>query len=540
MRLNSIPFNIWLLKMTPELVRSMSPTLSGEIFEPGTNNLKHDGLFSVETFGPIGSTIRDQRFSYINLNTQIFHPLIFKRFGTLKRMYLDIAAGKRYVKWNPDIKDFVGSDPIEGQTGFALFFKYFREIEYTESDSPIRNLRINLIKKNLDNATVDKMMVMPAGLRDIQVERGRTTEDEINSFYRSVLATANAISITESNRNDPVLNSPRMAIQTQFSNIFEMIMSMIDGKNGFILAKWASRKVRNGTANVISPMIVTTSRLGSKQSPGINDIQLGLYQAVKAILPQTRYQLKTGWLSQVFTTDGSNDIRLTNPKTLKSEMVSLPPEEIERYTSRDGLETLINRLRKKEYRQRPVMVDGYYLGLLYVGPEGFRIFADIDELPEGFDKKNVYPLNLLSLIYLSGYREWHNHAGSSTRYPVSGPDSTLITAMRVLTTTKASVVPELGPDWKRLGEEFVATAFPDQSRDATFIETMSPHLATLVGYNADHDGDRMTFIGYYTEEALTEFRRNKRQKEWYIRPDGRFVKTAAVDNIALLMKNITG
>lgn len=542
MRLNSIPFNIWLLKITPELVRSMSPTTTGEIFETGTNNLNAQGLFSVENFGPVGSVQRDRRFSYINLHTTVFHPLIFKRLGTLKRMYTDICAGKRFAVWDPEIKDFVGSDPLNGETGYAFFVKHFPEIQFQRSESSLRNLRIDLINENRDKAFTDKILVMPAGLRDIQVDSasGRTSEDEINTFYRSIIATANSISITETNRNDPVINTPRFSIQNQFQSIFDAVMQLIDGKGGLALAKWASRKVRNGTANVISPMIVTTSRLREPGAPGINDIQLGLYQGVKSILPKTRYQLKTGWINHVFGTGGDNDLTLTDPKTLRAVKVSVSAEEIERYTTREGLDNLINRLRRKEYRQRPVMVEGHYLGLLYVGPEGFKIFADIQELPERFDKKNVYPLNLLSLIYLSGYRVWHEHSGPATRYPVAGPDSTVMASMRLLTTTKSSIVPELGDDWMRMGEDYVATAFPDQDPKSTFVETMSPHTARLAGLTADFDGDRMTWTACYTKEANDEFRRLKRKREWYQNADGRLSKTAAVDNINLLLKNITG
>ena len=541
MRLNSIPFNIWVLKISPELVRSMRPTTTGEIFETGTNNLNENGLFSVETYGPVGSVSRDQRFSYIDLHTQVFHPLIFKRLGTLKRMYLDICAGKRFAVWDDQIKDFVGSDPLNGETGYAFFVKHFPQIEFARSESSLRNLRIELIESNRDKAFTDKILVMPAGLRDIQVDNhGRTSEDDINGFYRSIIATANSISITETNRNDPVINTPRFAIQTQFQNIFDGVFQLIDGKGGLALAKWASRKVRNGTANVISPMIVTASRLREPGAPGINDLQMGLYQGVKSVLPQTRYQLKTGWLATVFGSGGENEVKLTNPKTLHAEAVSVSPEEVERYTTREGLDNLINRLRRKEYRQRPIRVEGYYLGLLYAGPEGWRIFADIRELPDRFDKKHVYPLNLLSLIYLSGYRIWHDHSGPATRYPVAGPDSTVYASMRLLTTTRSRILPELGDDWTRLGEDFVATAFPEQEPDATFVETMSPHTARLAGLTADFDGDRMTWSATYTQEAKDEFRRLKRRREWYQNADGRLSKTAAVDNINLLLKNITG
>lgn len=541
MRLNTVPFNISLLRLTPELLRTMRQTTTGEIFETGTNNLNKDGLFSVETFGALGSDERDVRFSYIDLHTSIFHPLILKRLGTLKRLYLDIIAGKRHAVWNAEAKDFVPSDPIEGETGFAFFVKHFPDLVFTKGDSSVRNMRIKLIDDNRDKAMTSKVLVMPAGLRDLVVDpNGRTSEDELNSFYRSMIATSNSISISETGRNDPVLNVPRQAIQNAFSGLYDMVFSFIDGKGGFALGKWASRKVRNGTANVISPMIVTTSRLGQKNSPGIDDIQMGLFQGVKSILPQTLYFLRTGWLGKKFGGEAGSDVYLTNAKTLRAERVGIEVEDFERFSTKEGLENLVNKLMKKEYRQRPLRIDGYYLGLVYVGPQGFKIFSDISELPEGWDKEKVYPLNLTTLIYVSGYRHWNEFSGISTRYPVAGDGSTLVAYMHLLTTTTSTMVPELGDDWKRMGDDFVATAFPSQEPDATFIETLSPHLANLKGLTADHDGDRMTWTATYTREANEEFAQLRSKKEWFVHVDGRLKRTAAVDNIELLISNITG
>jgi hypothetical protein len=51
MRLNAIPADIWLLKMTPSLLQRMTPVTATEIYEVGTNNFHHEGFFSVEIFG---------------------------------------------------------------------------------------------------------------------------------------------------------------------------------------------------------------------------------------------------------------------------------------------------------------------------------------------------------------------------------------------------------------------------------------------------------------------------------------------------------
>lgn len=541
MQLDHIPFNIFIMDVTPALVESMRPTNTTEIFETGTRNFHPNGLFSVETYGPLGSAERDGRFSYIDIHTEVFHPLIYKRLGSLKRLYLEILEGKRYAIFSEETKDFEPSNEIEGETGFAFFTQHFPKLELKETDSDIRNLRVKLINNNKTKAMVNKVLVMPAGLRDLHIEAsGRTSEDEINKFYRALISVSNGVPDTPASRNDPIINNSRLQLQRNFNAIFEMIFNMIKGKRGFALGKWASRKIVNGTANVISPMKVTVDRLGSKGVPGINNIQMGLYQCIKSVLPKTLYFLRTGYLSNVFSGNHEGEVKLTNPKTLRAEWVIPSPESLERWTTREGLEAQVTRFKNVGFRQRPIMVDGYYLGLLYHGKEGFKFFQDINELPAGFDKRAVTPINMTSLYYLSGYREWGKLAGVTTRYPVTGQGSTFIGLIYCKTTIRSTTSYELGDDWRRLGEDYVCYEFPDQERNASFVMTLSVHNSRIIALGADFDGDRCTFTAIYAQDSLDEINQLKRRKEWYMSLSGALSLSADVDNVGLVMRNITG
>lgn len=487
MQLDHLPFNIFLLKLTPELLRLMRPTTTTEIFETGTRNFHPEGLFSTETFGPLGSKERDGRFSYVNLNTTIFHPLIYKRLGSLKRLYLDVIEGRRYATFSSETKDFEPSNEIEGETGFAFFVNHLPELELKEGDSEIRNLRVKLINENKDNLMVDKVLVNPAGLRDIHIEpSGRVTEDEINKFYRALISISSGIPDTKEARRDPILNHSRLQLQRNFNGIYELIFNTIKGKRGFALGKWASRKVINGTANVISPMKITGPKIGYKGTPGVNSIQVGIYQTIKAALPKTIYFLRSGFLGEVFSGNHSGEVPLTNPKTLMTEWVVPSPEEVEKWTTREGLEGQITRYKIVNFRSKPIRVDGYYLGLLYAGPEGFRFFHGIEELPEGFSKKNVYPITMTSLYYLSGYTEWSKLVGIMTRYPVTGQGSTVIGNIYCKSTEKVTVRAELGIDWKPIGPDNVCYEFPDQSRNASTFNSLGVVLTALSPLGADN------------------------------------------------------
>lgn len=541
MRINEIPFNISILQPNAELVRTMGKCTTNEIFESGTSTFNQSGLFSAEIFGPVGSEERDRRFGYIDLNTTILHPLIFKRLGTLKDLYRGIILGTRYGIWDEETKDFHSSTPAEGNTGFAFFMEHFHEIQFPRTGSSGRNLRIKLIEDNRQKALWEKYLILPAGLRDYTTsETGRGSEDEVNGFYRSLIATASTISSTSVGRNDPILNSARASLQKTSETIFDYFFTIIKGKRGFVLGKWASRTVVYGTANVISPMTLSSPRIGSHQTPGINTIQTGMLQTIVAFKPIVEFYLRSGWLGKVFGTSQQQEIYLTNRKTLERELVELSAEQREMWTTTEGFDNLVKRFSKKKLRNRPIIIDGHYLGLVYAGSKGFRFFADIRELPKELDKKDVYPINLATLFYISGYKDWNNNIASATRYPVAGDGSTYIGNIFMRTTVNSRELPELGEDWEPIGPDHIAIFFPDQAIDAPFIETMSPHTARIKAQAGDFDGDRESMVGAMSKEARDEYKMLKSKRDWYVGANNKLILSANNDNIELLLKQITG
>lgn len=543
MLLDNIPADVWMMKFTPALLQRMTPVTTGEMYEVGTNNLHSQGLFSVEIFGALGTEGRDVTYSYINLNTEILNPRIYNKLVALRAYYEDLMHGRKYGIWNPKERDFEQCDPDEvgAQTGYGFFMSHVMDIKHLRNDSGKRDQTIDVIDRYKPEMIQKEFLLIPAGMRDLVVEDGRTSEDDINGMYRSMISTANAISITSTSRNDPVLDAPRLSLQKKAVEIELYCKTIIGGKKGFAQAKWAARKIRNSSANVISPMVITTPRLGTKASPTTNDVQMGLYQAAVNILPMTMFFLRSGWLGKVFQTDGRSAIYLTNRRTLHKELVTPTTDDLALFTSREGYERVVHKLKRASQRNAPIVTrTGHYIGLLYYGVQGFKFFQDIDDLPDNFDRKNVYPINWMTLIYVAGYREWRDFPTANTRYPVAGMESTIIKAMMVRTTTTSEVVPELGDDWRRIGHDYVAESFPSQSREASFVETMSVHVIDEKHLAADHDGDRMNSTAGYSKESREEFRRKRYERESYVGPDGQLVKTASVDNVELTLKMITG
>lgn len=536
--------NIKLLHLTDQRLAHLKPVRVLDIFDGITGDFHEEGLFSTSIFGRIGSDERDTRFSYIDIRTEIFHPFIHKTLCTLKGMYKNLMAGKAYAIWDDAAKDFQPSDMVNGQSGFHFFMQHWKDINFKRTGSHIRDARIELIEKakKEGTATTTKIMVLPAGLRDYQIDAtGRHKQGEINDFYRAVINASNAISTT-SDLDTPIINTTRNSLQNNFNLIFEYLKSLIDEKGGFIQSKWGRRHIAYGSRNVITSMDTSTANLNAPNAPDINSTMIGLYQLAKAASPLTKHLLATGWLSQVFN-GPEGKAYLVNPSTLRREIVSISPKTIDRWTTTSGLEDVISLYAEHARRNQPVTIEDYYVGLIYKGPDStFKIFGDIDELPRELDAKLVTPLTLCELIYLSGYKEWNKIPLSLTRYPVSGAGSIYMSYSYMKPTTKTEMRWELDDVWnKQEDDEHRALDFPIINEDSTYFDSLAPHPSRLAAAGGDFDGDMMSANSLLSDEARAEVEAYLNSRRAYVTPSGGLINSSStVDTIERVLFNMTG
>lgn len=486
MRSIDLPFNVELLKLTPDKTQTLRPVTSIDYFDASSGDLDDNGLFSIPIFGRVGSEERDQRFSYVNIKLHLFHPVIYERLSKLKALYNGILTNKQHAVWDKEKEDFVASDEVNGETGFTFFLKYWKRIKFVRNDSGIRDMRIQLIEKYKDRATTDKILILPAGLRDIETgEDGRTTTADINAVYRKLVSIASTIPEFEGVNEDSTQDLARTMLQTTFNELYKLLEQMVTGKKGFFQSRWASRAVFNGTRNVMTAADLSAEFLGAPNSPKYNDTVYGLHQASRMLLPKTVFQLRNTYLPEVFS-HGDNRAFLVDPKTLKGEVTEIAPDTYDRWITSDGLEKIVASYGEVSMRAKPVMVDGRYLALIYRGPDmTFRVFNDIDDLPSHLNKKDVYPITLVELIYLSGLKIWGQHIAMNTRYPITGIGSCYPSYMYVKTTIRGEVRRELGPDWEPLeGDDHRALEYP-VFPIVSYLDSMVVATQRIGGLGAD-------------------------------------------------------
>lgn len=459
-----LPANLDILELTNQQLKLIRPVTSLDIFDGRGGNFHDDGLFSTSTFGRVGDPIRDRRFGYIPLKISVFHPTLFKTILKLNNLYEGIISGREFATFDEEQNDFIPSNAIDGDTGYAFFVKHFPALVPKRTGSSVRDVRVDKIIKYQNRALVSNWLVMPAGLREADIETdGRVSMDEVNEMYQGVLMqTRNIPDNLERGTLEEiqVYDRTRYAITMKIVEIYDYIEKLLSGKRGFIQSRWASRRVFNSTRNVLSSLDTGVADLSKPNRPHFRDTVIGLNQATKNVLPKAIFYLRTSIVDEIFDT-ASNRVELVDKDTLKSTFVEVSTNELDTWTTIEGLERVINDLGVLEKRDRPVIVNEHYLALIYVDDkQNYKIIRSIDEVPEGYDRSFVRPITLIELIYLSGVDHWNTFPCFVTRYPIENLYSSVPCRQYVKTTEKGELRYRLDRDWKREPIEGRALEFP--------------------------------------------------------------------------------
>ena len=538
-RYAEVPAQVWPMILTRERVARLTPVTSLDIYDGASAEFDEKGLYSTTIFGRVGSDERDTTFSYLDLKVKVFHPKLLRDLVSLKAIYKGILTGRETAIFDPITKDFVADISEKAETGYAFFVKHFPELRLRESKSPTRQMRVAFVNKWRDQALMQYIPVLPAGIRDIEVDdNGVTSKNEIHDLYYRALSIANTIPMT-SNMESEALNIARNALTNTVTAIYDLIEGMIGGKNGFILDKWASRKVMYGTRNVLTVMETSIADLNDSNAPGFDATTLGLFQVLKGLTPLTIHHLRRTFGHVIQS--GEGQAQLIDPVTLRPKWVSLSPETRDLWTTRDGLNTIINRYQMVEVRTRPIEIEGLYLALIYKGSDNtFKVFFDINEMPDHLDRTKVTPINLVEMLYLCGYQHWNKYYAQICRYPISGLGSIYPSRIYVKTTVVGERRVELDDMWQPYeDDEHVAQEFPMPGSNS-FMDTQSPHSTKLQGLGADFDGDTGSATLIMSNEALAENDRILRSRNHWVNAGGGLTSSYSYDTINYVITNLTG
>jgi len=532
-----IPFNVSILELVPKRLEGLRPCTRIDIFDGQTSDFNQDGLFSTLTFGRVGDPIRLKKFSYIDIKIPIMHPIGFEILSKMKALYGEIMAGRGYAVWDKIEMDFVRSSPVEGKTGYAFFMQHFKDIRFHNRGSQVRERYIKLIDKYKDKWMSSKIVVIPAGVRDLEMQPdGNYTMDEINEIYQRLMSLSNTVTEQMARGNNPQTDNIRYNLQVVFNQLYRNIMKRLSGKRGFISDKWASRRTQHGTANVITAMAARNRFLGAKNNITFDHSIIGIYQAMKSEFPKAAYAFRRGFISKLFI-DPRMPVKLVNEKTLHAEDVKVDVLTFDSFTTREGFNKLLNRFENEALRSKPVVIGMHYLSLTYIGPDNtFKFISDINEIPEGRSRDNVKPTTWGELFYASVYEALKDVPGYTTRYPITGFGSIYPSLMYVKTTTTGRGLYELNENWQVDPEKYA----PEFPLGTSYVHGIIPHPSRIGELGADYDGDRCNWVTVHALESREEVRKFLNTNKAFINPNGSFGASMNIKTVNLVLRNITG
>lgn len=541
-----MPMNIDLLNLKPRDLEHLERVSVLDTLEGVTKNFHPKGLFSTEIFGRVGDPKRTSSFAYIKLGTGVFHPLYFKLLTKLSTFYHGIISGKEYALFDKESEDFVKSNEVEGETGFTFFLKHFPNLKLTEDKnnpeeekgSVRRETYVNLIEKYRERSILNEILVLPAGLRDLEIDKnGKMSENEINDLYRKVITYSNLLYNIKGAKNTDHLDNIKYNLQIAILSLYEYIKEIVngDGKHGFIQSKWASRKIYNSTRNVITSFTQPFNSCDDPKAVHPEQTVAGLYQSLRVIFPLSFNLVKDEFLDKVFINQNGTAV-VVDAKTLKKKTVQVKTKTQDGFMTPDGLEKQFANFKNEGVRHSEVMVQDYYLGLIFSNEDSYRFVQDIDDVPEELLKTgSVQPITYAELFSLSIYKRVSDYPVFVTRFPVANYGSIYPSYTYLKTTVVSQVKKELGEDWQPTGNVF----YEYPVKGEKFFDSLAVNHMHLGRLGADFDGDKVSFTAVMSNEAMDEIKKKMSSKEYYVDVNNKVLFSADSDITEVTLSTLT-
>jgi len=543
------PFNIKIMDVEKFINENgCLPVTSFAIKAPSSSDFHPGGLFSEEIFGQIGSPERRRLFGYIELNTEVFAPVVYKNLIKLSNLYDEIMGGRAYALWDPVLKDFrrVFGDPgdiPEANTGYSFFVEHFPELQFAKTESGLRDDRINVIEKYKTVCLYKRFPVIPAGIRDLDVEEGRMSQDDINKIYTAIMAIS--LSIPPGSKSN-VFDSVRYNLQKRLLELYEHIVNLMDGKSGFLQGAWTRRRVALGTRNVITGASYEMSSPKDPQALKTNESKIGLYQTMKGLTPVVCHHFKRAFIDPILGDADSVKIALTNLETFELQYYNIPYLELARFNSIEAIKTWMNKFKNVDIRQRPILIkdeEGNKAALCLVYDDGSgdiylcRSIKDLSSYISNVNKDFLRPITWVEAFYLSTIAASEGKHVFITRYPVLEDGSMYPTRIHVTTTSPGKVVvlrDLLSADQE--GKQY--PQYPVLGV-TSYQDTVVIEASRLKGLTADYDGDTVSADFIMSEEANTEAAEYLNNVKAFLSPEKKMLAVGSSDLINIMCVSMT-
>lgn len=536
--------NTWLMDFDNFIakfkLREVTEILS---FEPNSRSFHPNGLYSEDIFGSITSEERFSTLAYINLNTTVIHPVIYKEVIAKKRLYVGILSGKIYGLWDKEINDFVKTSANEegAQTGFHFFTSHIKDLAKKKINMKSLTARNNqeLLKKNIDMLMCSKVLVLPAGLRDMDISKGEVIKDEVNSIYTSLISYSMAFR-DNTNTKDKMFDDPRWRLQQKYNEIYEyIVIDIAKGKRGFIEGHYITRKVAMSTRNVLTVNVPEGNMPDTSKTLKTDETLVGFINVIKAFQPFANKFIRKDVFAKI--NDGTNIVPAINPETFELGYIDMDVKTLFKYQDKKRIDVIINKLEYPKFRDSPVSVKDqngveHYLVLKYETKDKVYLgesISDLRNVNPDIKKSDIQPVTWGEIMYIGALTFTKGKHVFVTRYPANGDGSIFPSKVKIGTTNpnnqkeiyQNQALTLIAPMWPVLGHDYFGA--------------VAVSVDKLRGLNGDYDGDVVSVTGVWTDEGNASIQEYLSAPRSVITSDNKLRYGSPIDTVDKILINLT-
>lgn len=482
-----------------------------------------DGLFSREIFG-ITSESRCGIYGYINLQDYFLHPLLYKKMCSIDKRLKALVHGTKYFRFENG--EFI-EDP-NGKTGISFLRKHFKELKFNTTDSSKREEVINFINKYKDKAFTNKLLVIPAGLRDIHTEGNSRGVAQINKLYVSVLMSTQALKGTD-DFGFNMFDSVKGKIQELILAIYDLLSgnnnSLIETEPG--LSKKEGLILKSGmsaTTTYGSRLVLTAPQLCVET---VDDICVDTTHSeipMHSLLGNFK-QFVIFWVRRYFENEFAAGTHPHAKKDPKTGEVTVVYDKVKDPFIQFGDERIDEEIQRfnEGYSDRfsPITVEfenGDVSSLYFKGKNKADGTPDAGESPIIGRRLTWCDLFYMALVDVT--KDKHILI---TRYPIDSAYSQFPTKIVVSSTIETEPIfynDEFYAYYPKIREEDI-----NSDTGSKFIDTLRISNLMLDAIGGDYDGDQASGKGVYTTEANEELSEYLNSRLNYIGFDMKCLRT---------------
>jgi hypothetical protein len=295
-------------------------------------------------------------------------------------------------------------------------------------------------------------------------------------------------------------------------------MNILSGKHGFLNKHFGDRRVAFGTRNVLSADVIKSNHPDDPSILNYDESRLSILQAMKEFQPFVIHFLKKKVFGHVFS---STTTAKVIDKNFHVKYVDVKPKTLKRYTTNNGLNSIINEFKNIHFREKPISIEGIngkLYNVLVCHDSGDTVVIDVDitnlKITLGktdikFNKKYLRPVTYVEMLYIGIWNIVSNKHVSNNRYPVIGDGSIYPSKIHISSTVpdrKVRVVFGIN--------DIELIHYPIFGNK--YLDSLVVHTSRLPGLGGDHDGDTGSNIGIWTKEGNESIKRYMNSPKAYI------------------------